>query len=52
MNRQVLSNGVYTLSDLEANAAATLPLATAEFYAGGAMDMITWVLTIGVMANI
>ena len=43
MNRSVVSNGVYTLSDLEANSFKTLPKAYAEFYNGGAMDLITWV---------
>lgn len=41
MNRQVLNNGVYTLSDLEEESKKTLPQMVHEFYNGGAMDMIT-----------
>lgn len=41
MNRHVLNNGVYTLSDLEEESKKTLPQMVHEFYNGGAMDMIT-----------
>jgi len=43
MNRNVENNGIYSITDLEEAATAKLSKTVADYYNGGAMDMITLV---------
>lgn len=43
MNRTVENSGIYSITDLEEAATAKLPKSVAEYYNGGAMDLITYV---------